>query len=48
VGYHIVKVLDKDPNRALSPDAYLAVQELALKNWIEQQRQQSNIVLAPG
>jgi peptidyl-prolyl cis-trans isomerase C len=48
VGYHIVKVLDKDPSRALSPDAYLAVQELALKNWIEQQRQQSNIVLAPG
>jgi peptidyl-prolyl cis-trans isomerase C len=48
VGYHIVKVLEKDPNRALSPDAYLALQELALKNWIEQQRQQSNIVLAPG
>ena len=48
VGYHIVKVLEKDPNRVLSPDAYLALQELALKNWIEQQRQQSNIVLAPG
>ncbi len=48
VGYHIVKVLEKDPNRSLSPDAYLALQELALKNWIEQQRQQSNIVLAPG
>jgi peptidyl-prolyl cis-trans isomerase C len=48
VGYHIVKVLEKDPNRALSPDAYLALQELALKNWIEQQRQQANIVLAPG
>lgn len=48
VGYHIVKVLEKDPNRTLSPDAYLALQELALRNWIEQQRQQSNIVLAPG
>ena len=48
VGYHIVKVLEKDPNRTLAPDAYLALQELALKNWIEQQRQQSNIVLAPG
>ncbi len=48
VGYHIVKVLEKDPNRALSPDAYLTLQGLALKNWIEQQRQQSNIVLAPG
>ena len=48
VGYHIVRVLEKDPSRLLSPDAYLALQELALKNWIEQQRQQSNIVLAPG
>ena len=47
-GYHILKVLERDPNRALSPDAYLALQELALKNWIEQQRQQANIVLAPG
>ena len=48
VGYHIVKVLEKDPNRALSPDAYLALQELALKNWIAQQRQQATIVLAPN
>jgi len=48
VGYHIVKVLEKDPNRALSPDAYLASQELALKNWIAQQRQQANIVLVPN
>jgi peptidyl-prolyl cis-trans isomerase C len=47
-GYHIVKVLERDPNRALSPDAYLALQDLALKNWIAQQRQQANIVLAPG
>jgi parvulin-like peptidyl-prolyl isomerase len=48
VGYHIVKVLERDPSRALSPDALLALQQLALRNWIEQQRQQANIVLAPG
>ena len=48
VGYHVVKVLESDPNRTLSPDAYMTLQELALKNWIEQQRQQANIVLAPG
>ncbi|MGE5377162.1 MAG: peptidylprolyl isomerase, partial [Bacteroidota bacterium] len=48
VGYHIVKVLEHDPNRALSPDAYIALQELALKNWIELHRQQASIVLAPG
>ena len=48
VGFHIVKVLERETDRALSPDALLALQELALKNWIEQQRQQANIVLAPG
>lgn len=47
VGFHIVRILERDPARPLSPDAYLALQELALKNWIDQQRQQSNIVLAP-
>ena len=48
VGFHIVRVLARDPARPLSPDAYLALQELALKKWIEEQRQQANIVLAPG
>ena len=47
VGFHIVRVLEHEPARPLSPDAFLALQELALKNWIEQQRQQANIVLAP-
>jgi len=48
VGFHIIRVLERDPNHPLSPDAYLALQELALKNWIDQQRQQANIVLAPS
>jgi peptidyl-prolyl cis-trans isomerase C len=43
-GFHIVRILARDPQRPLSPDAYLALQELALKNWVEQQRQQANIV----
>ena len=47
VGFHIIRVLERDPDRPLSPDAYLALQERALKNWIEQQRQQANIILAP-
>ena len=47
VGFHIVRVLEHDPNRPLSPDAYLALQELALKKWIDEQRQQATIVLAP-
>ena len=44
VGFHILRILARDPNRPLSPDAYLALQELALKNWIAEQRQQANIV----
>jgi len=46
MGFHIVRVLARDPQRPLSPDAYLSLQELALKEWIEQQRQQANIVFA--
>ena len=47
VGFHILRVLERDPEHPLSPDAYLALQELALKNWIDEQRQKANIVLAP-
>ena len=46
VGFHIIKILAHE-DHPLSPDAHLALQELALKNWIERQRQQANIVLAP-
>jgi peptidyl-prolyl cis-trans isomerase C len=48
VGFHIVRILATDPARPLSPDAYLTLQEQALKNWIEEQRQQASIVLAPS
>ena len=47
VGFHIVKVLARDPDRPLSPDAALSLQELTLKIWIEEQRIQANVVLAP-
>jgi len=47
VGFHIVRVLERDAGRPLSPDATLALQEQALKNWIETQRQQADVVLAP-
>ena len=47
VGFHIVRILARDPNRPLSPDATLALQELALRKWIEEQRLQANVVLAP-
>ena len=47
VGFHIIKILERDSNRPLSPDALLALQELALRKWIEEQRAQAKVVLAP-
>ncbi len=47
VGYHILKVLERDPQHPLSPDAYLALQEQALKDWITKQRAGATVVLAP-
>lgn len=47
VGYHIIKVLDRDEDHPLSPDAYLALQERALKDWVAQQRAAATVILAP-
>ena len=48
VGFHIVKVLARDPARPLSPDAYLTLQDLALKNWVDEQKKLADVVLAPN
>jgi parvulin-like peptidyl-prolyl isomerase len=45
-GFHIIRVLAREPQRPLSPDAYLALQELALKTWVASQSQQASIVFA--
>ncbi len=47
VGYDIIKVLERDQQHPLSPDAYLVMQEQALKEWLSKQRAQANVVLAP-
>jgi len=47
VGFHIIRILERDPNRLLSPDALLSLQELALKNWIDAQKGLADVVLAP-
>ncbi|HVF24309.1 MAG TPA: peptidylprolyl isomerase [Anaerolineales bacterium] len=47
VGFHILRVLERDMSRPLSPDATLALHEMALKQWIEAQRKQADVVLAP-
>jgi parvulin-like peptidyl-prolyl isomerase len=45
-GFHIFKVIERG-DHPLSPDALLAMQELALKNWVAEQRAKSKIVLVP-
>lgn len=47
VGYHILQVVERDPQHPLSPDTYLVMQEKALQGWLEQRRAESDIVLAP-
>jgi parvulin-like peptidyl-prolyl isomerase len=45
-GFHIFKAVERGVH-PLTPDALLSMQELALKSWVEEQRTQSDIVLAP-
>ena len=46
LGFHIIKILERE-NRPLSPDALLALQTKAVHDWVDQQRIQSKIVIAP-
>lgn len=48
IGYHIIQVISREPQRALSPDARRVLQHKALAQWIEQRRASSQIeILAP-
>jgi len=47
VGFHLIKVLEREPNRPLSPDALTTLQHRALLDWLDQRRQQSSITQAP-
>lgn len=42
-GFHIVEVIEVDPQHPLSHDALLFVQELALEKWLEDKRSASKI-----
>jgi parvulin-like peptidyl-prolyl isomerase len=47
-GFHILQVIERDPQRPLSPDARLALQTQALKDWLAARRQASQIeILGP-
>ena len=43
IGYHILLVLDYDPDRPLSSDARLTLQARALTDWLVQKRGESQI-----
>ncbi len=43
IGYHIIQVIEKDPERELTPNVRLVLQEKTLQNWLDERRSQSNI-----
>lgn len=45
-GFHIFKAVERAEHE-LTPDALITMQELALNNWIAEQKEKSNIVLTP-
>ncbi len=48
LGFHLIEVLNRDPDRALNPQARLKLQMKALGDWLQQQRDQSTIeILLP-
>ncbi|MFH1636090.1 MAG: peptidylprolyl isomerase [Chloroflexota bacterium] len=45
LGFHIVQVIEHDPQRPLSPDTYRVLQIQALQQWLNDLRSQSEIVI---
>jgi peptidyl-prolyl cis-trans isomerase C len=44
-GYHIFYVVESDPQRPLSPDARIVLQERALAEWLQARRETSTILI---
>jgi len=42
-GYHILQIVERDPNRELEPQALLALQTQAVRRWLEERRSESDI-----
>ena len=47
VGFHILQVIERDPQRALDPQALMQLQEQALVNYLAERRSQSQIEIYP-
>jgi parvulin-like peptidyl-prolyl isomerase len=49
LGFHILQLIERDPERDLDPDARLTLQAKALQDWLEERRKQSDIEISlPG
>ncbi|MGE5251288.1 MAG: peptidylprolyl isomerase, partial [Bacteroidota bacterium] len=46
-GFHILYLVEREPNHPLSPDALLALQKRVVADWLTQQRNQSTILFNP-
>lgn len=45
-GYHVLQVLETDPNRALPPDQLTSSRQKAYQNWLQSQRGSGNVKLS--
>ncbi len=45
LGFHILYLVERDPQRLLAPDARLVLQDQALQDWLEDRYAQSEIVI---
>ncbi len=46
-GYHILFVVERDPNHPLAPDALLTLQKRAVADWLAEQRNKNTILFTP-
>lgn len=47
VGFHLLQVIERDPQRALAPQALIQLQEQALAKWLSEQRSLAQIEIYP-
>ena len=45
VGFYILKLLESETDRTLSPDALLQIQKIAIEDWLTQQKAESEIII---
>ena len=45
LGFHILQLIEREPDRVLDPDARLVLHNSAVRKWLEDQRSQSEIVI---